>query len=165
MYPNAFAIIKTKEHMPHFKHSKKNQKGFTLIELLIVISIIGILSGVLLSVIDPRGTQKKARDAQRISELSTVKVALGLYFADYGLYVSTSGDWESIQDVLTVPIQGIYIDKLPDDPLSTQDYKYTSPTGGASYIMTAALELPNDVSGDCSTSPHASGNCYAVSGY
>lgn len=41
----------------------KREKGFTLIELLIVIVIIGILAGVLIAVIDPEGSQNKARDA------------------------------------------------------------------------------------------------------
>jgi prepilin-type N-terminal cleavage/methylation domain-containing protein len=36
--------------------------GFTLIELLIVIVIIGILAGVLLTVIDPAKQQRKARE-------------------------------------------------------------------------------------------------------
>ena len=36
--------------------------GFTLIELLIVIVIIGILAGILLTVIDPSKQQRKARE-------------------------------------------------------------------------------------------------------
>src|SRR6266481_355975 len=57
----------------------KSQKGFTLLELLIVIAIIAILSVILILVLDPAETLKKSRDAQRISDLATVKTALGIY--------------------------------------------------------------------------------------
>lgn len=48
-------------------------------ELLIVIAIIAILSVILVLVLNPAETLKKSRDAQRISDLNTVKTALGLY--------------------------------------------------------------------------------------
>jgi len=57
----------------------KNKKGFTLLELLIVIAIIAILSVALVLVLNPAETLKKARDGQRISDLSTIKTAIGLY--------------------------------------------------------------------------------------
>lgn len=53
-------------------------KGFTLLELLIVIAIIAILSIALVFMLNPAETLKKARDAQRISDLKTVKTALGI---------------------------------------------------------------------------------------
>lgn len=56
----------------------KRSQGFTLLELLIVIAIIAILSVILVLVINPAETLKKSRDAQRISDLSTLKTALGL---------------------------------------------------------------------------------------
>ena len=59
---------------------KKNKdSGFTLLELLIVISIIAILSVALVIVLNPAETLKKSRDAQRLSDLSTMKTAIGLY--------------------------------------------------------------------------------------
>lgn len=58
---------------------KQQNQGFTLLELLIVIAIIAILSVVLILVLDPAETLKKSRDTQRMSDLSTVKTALGLY--------------------------------------------------------------------------------------
>lgn len=57
----------------------KNSKGFTLLELLIVIAIIAILSVVLILVLNPSEMLKKSRDVQRISDLGTLKTALGLY--------------------------------------------------------------------------------------
>lgn len=58
---------------------KNNKSGFTLLELLIVIAIIAILSVALVIVLNPAETLRKSRDAQRISDLSTIKTALGLY--------------------------------------------------------------------------------------
>jgi len=58
---------------------KEKSSGFTLLELLIVIAIIAILSVALVIVLNPAETLKKARDAQRISDLSTSKTAIGLY--------------------------------------------------------------------------------------
>ncbi|MEI8269894.1 MAG: type II secretion system protein [bacterium] len=59
---------------------KKNKSsGFTLLELLIVIAILAILSVALVLVLNPAETLKKARDSQRISDLSTIKTAIGLY--------------------------------------------------------------------------------------
>ena len=42
---------------------ERNTLGFTLIELLIVIVIIGILAGVVISIINPAQVQRKAREA------------------------------------------------------------------------------------------------------
>lgn len=55
-----------------------HQKGFTLLELLIVIAIIAILSIALVFMLNPAETLKKARDSQRISDLKSVKTALGI---------------------------------------------------------------------------------------
>ncbi|HAS84812.1 MAG TPA: hypothetical protein DCS23_01915 [Candidatus Yonathbacteria bacterium] len=57
---------------------KKRDSGFTLLELLIVIAIIAILSIALVFMLNPAETLKKARDAQRISDLKSVKTALGI---------------------------------------------------------------------------------------
>jgi prepilin-type N-terminal cleavage/methylation domain-containing protein len=56
-----------------------DKKGFTLLELLIVISIIAILSVIVVLVLNPAEILRKSRDAQRISDLSTLKSALAIY--------------------------------------------------------------------------------------
>lgn len=83
-----------------------NKKGFTLIELLIVVLLIGILSGIALSVINPRGVRAKARDAQRIGDLKTIQVALETYYSDNREYPPALSD-----------LVGSYISTIPPDPL------------------------------------------------
>src|SRR3989344_5392991 len=56
-----------------------SKKGFTLLELLIVIAIIAVLSTILIVAINPAETLRKTRDTQRISDLSSVKTAIGVY--------------------------------------------------------------------------------------
>lgn len=57
----------------------QKQKGFTLLELLIVIAILAILSAVTVIVLNPAEILRKSRDSQRISDLSTMKTAIGYY--------------------------------------------------------------------------------------
>lgn len=57
------------------------KKGFTLLELLIVIAILAILATVVVLVLNPAEYLRTTRDAQRLSDLSTVRDALGLYLA------------------------------------------------------------------------------------
>ena len=57
------------------------KKGFTLIELLIVIAILAILATTVVLVLNPAQILAQARDAQRVSDLSSVKSAIALYMA------------------------------------------------------------------------------------
>ena len=58
------------------------KKGFTLLELLIVIGVLAILSTVSFSIINPAELFRKSRDAQRISDLNNLKIAIDLYLDD-----------------------------------------------------------------------------------
>jgi len=60
-------------------HKNVIQSGFTLLELIIVIGILGILSVSLVIVLNPAEVIKKSRDTQRISDLNTIKRAIGVY--------------------------------------------------------------------------------------
>jgi prepilin-type N-terminal cleavage/methylation domain-containing protein len=60
----------------------KTKKGFTLLELLIVIGILAILSTTMIIVINPAEILRKARDSQRISDLSSLKTAIAYYITN-----------------------------------------------------------------------------------
>lgn len=66
------------------KTNKIETKGFTLLELLIVIAILAILSVTLVLVLNPAESLKKSRDTQRMSDMTTLKTALGLYLTTVG---------------------------------------------------------------------------------
>lgn len=125
----------------------KNYKGYTLIELLIVITIIGVLAAVVLSV--NFGQQlKKARDGKRKTDIETIRSALEMCRSDSGSYTT-----------LTSPVCGgtlscacgastcTYLNPIPCDPKNASPYEYLFSGGGASYTLTAALETGGSYTG------------------
>ncbi len=69
-----------KESLP-----KSNSFGFTLIELLIVIVVIGILSGVLISVIDPVRIYNRGRYAKATADMNKFISAVEIARVNTGL--------------------------------------------------------------------------------
>lgn len=59
-----------------------NKKGFTLIELLVVIAIIGIISAMVMLIVNPEEQTNKAKDAKVKSSLDSVRVKVGEIFAE-----------------------------------------------------------------------------------
>lgn len=115
-----------------------HKKGFTLIELLFVISIIGVLSGVILQSL--KSAQSKARDDKRAGEIRNIKIALHDYFNDpsggNGVYPASAS--------LTIALVPKYISMLPVDPLyPTYDYQYVRGTIPDSYGIRAYNEKSN----------------------
>ena len=67
------------------------EKGFTLIELLVVIAIVAILSVVVILTLNPAELLRQARDSNRVSDMSVLKHALGIYLADVRSPVLANG--------------------------------------------------------------------------
>lgn len=136
---------------------KKGNAGFTLLELLIVISIIAILAVALVLVLNPGETLKKSRDAQRISDLGTIKTALGIYLTSTSTPImgacTASRDSQAIADYdtdgtgwidvnLNALTGGAPISTLPRDPISdgTYSYKYECEQGTMTFEVSTKLE-------------------------
>jgi len=122
----------------------KSQKGFTLIELLVVVTIISIL--VAIGAVSYSQAQKRARNAQRQSDLKKISIALEHYFADHRKY-PTGGPGGQFTNCLAgssaSPCEApfnVYLTQTPTDPLGTA-YTYTPAASVQSY--TIAVPSPN----------------------
>ena len=115
-------------------HTAKPQRGMTLIEILVVLTLIGIIMGIVGGNFIGRGEKAKA-DAARV-EIGQIGQALDLYKLEVGRYPTTQ---EGLEALVTAPAgatnwNGPYWKKtsVPKDPWGN-DYKYTSPGASAPY--------------------------------
>ena len=120
--------------------------GFTYIELIIVMSIIGIMSGFFVN--RYTGVQRSARDTQRKNDLKQYQTAIENY-------ANIRGGLYPIHDTETIAFSLCNTDlslgntcaKDPKDgqtvcSSSTCRYYYQSDAGGASFVLSGALEHP-----------------------
>lgn len=110
------------------------QRGMTLIEILVVLTLIGIITGIVAGNFIGKGEKAKA-DAARI-EIGQVSQALDLYKLEIGRYPTTQ---EGLQALIQAPAgvnnwNGPYWKKntVPKDPWGNE-YRYTSPAASAPY--------------------------------
>lgn len=114
--------------------------GFTLIELLVVIAIIGILASVTIASIS--GARGRARDAERVSEVGQIALAIELYYdacKEYPASLSTSASNCPGSSGVTF---GDFITTIPTDPRNTSPYVYVYKTDGthSQFVVRAVLE-------------------------
>jgi prepilin-type N-terminal cleavage/methylation domain-containing protein len=129
----------------HF-NNKNSQSGFTLIELLIVISIIGVLSG--LAIVNFSGAQRSARDTERKKELEAVKTAL----VDWKLDNPTSGypnhnQYDFNEIIIMLNNIGYLQERSITDPLTGTAgyvYRYFQTNNGDGFRLVACAENIND---------------------
>ncbi len=85
----------------NIKTTKK--RGFTLIELLIVIGILSSMAAIVLSATSD--ARSKGRDAQRVSQIRQVQLAVEVYYSNHGQYPSMHStdveqNWSDLLDLL-----------------------------------------------------------------
>lgn len=119
------------------------KKGFTIIELVIVIAIIAVLSGVLISVINPETFRNKSQDARRKADLTAIQGALEVYFADNNAYPVEAVAVSSCTPADWTFLGSTYISVLPVDPdnAASQCYYYITDATGLNYELRANLEV------------------------
>lgn len=102
-----------------------NKKGFTLIELLVVIAIIGILSSVVLASLNT--ARVKARDAQRVSDVRQIQLALEFFYdnsAPSAKTYPTDGEGIAILDTQNL---------LPNVPVAPSNSNAAGGNAGYAY--------------------------------
>jgi len=106
-------------------------RGFTLVEMLIVITIIGILSGI--GLVHYQNVRAAARDARRKSDLAYIRLALALYEEDNGSY--------------PIPVAGTTPGDGPDKSTDASDGTIFSKNNNPlypSYLSTFFIDPAND---------------------
>lgn len=105
---------------------KKEFKAFTLIELLIVLAIIVAMS--LFFINSLVGSQQKARDAERKSDLKQfTSVIEGFGYEHDGYYIGRSGSGNELQQVCDdMTANGYQVDHCPADPTGIAPYRIQS---------------------------------------
>jgi prepilin-type N-terminal cleavage/methylation domain-containing protein len=63
--------------------------GFTVLEVLIVLAVFGLLAT--LAVLSLNSARARVRDAQRLSDVSTISAALSRYWLEKATYPSSAG--------------------------------------------------------------------------
>ena len=151
----------------------KKQKGFTLVEMIIVTVIIGILAGIVITVINIPRVQARSRDSKRIGDLKMIQTALELYFAENRQY-PRSVTWTSVSNLATD--LNSYMSQIPVDPLvdeeisdsakrcygiTTRQYSYGSNDTQGKYVLMVEMELQDSAE---SSKCYDLSNCDASSG-
>ncbi len=125
------------------------RSGFTLIELIVVIAIIVLLSSIMF--VNFGSARAKARDAQRISDLSQLQLAFSLYFdrcSQYPSSLSASAN-NGCPTTPTAVSLGTYIAQIPVPPAgagqSVYDYAVLNNASGqpVNYVLHTKLEYYN----------------------
>jgi len=147
--------------MPRPFTKAKGKYGFTLVELMIVVSIIGLMAGVLLFILKPEVFAGRTRDAHRVTAIKSIQTALSLYQADNRTYPTLVGG-TTIGDPVPVDssLLGGYGDAIPVDPkpatvadpstngcfyngtirYTSTGYYYVPQDSGGSYLLFTTLE-------------------------
>jgi prepilin-type N-terminal cleavage/methylation domain-containing protein len=110
---------------------KKLLKGFTLVELLVVLSLIGILAGLL--IVSLQSAKKSAMDARRKADLESIRLSLEIYKSSCGGSYPANGSF--LGGSLSCGSLTI-MTLVPQDPV--KPYTYTLVTSG--YQVEAILE-------------------------
>lgn len=116
--------------------------GFTLIEILVVITIIGVLSGV--GINNFSGVKVIARDNVRQQDLQKLSLALETYLQKNTFYVKGTGNCKADTPTFYTTIAATMVGgSVPTDPESKSQYCYIANSDGSSFRLFTKLEKPD----------------------
>lgn len=113
---------------------KQKDYGFTLLELLVVIAVISTLAVVLVTIINPAEMTRRARDATRISDISTLRRSVDLAMADDQNLLATSGVIDINASTSMTDFAGSGLDISKYLSVAPQDPSYNAAGGGITVI-------------------------------
>jgi transglutaminase-like putative cysteine protease len=106
----------------------------------------------------PAPQQQQDQDTQRTSDLRNLQNALELYFNAKGAYPTGVSDWSDFASAIAATRIGVTT--LPNDPAQGATYGYAS--NGATYVIGAELENPNNAAMQSSLTSMPSGLSWMI---
>jgi len=145
----------------------RSSRGVTLIELIVVAVLISLLAAAIMATMNPFEQFKKTNDAKRKSDLAQIQRALEAYYQDHGNYPRDNASQTKCNDgaggyliceeyevgLYRVRTWGgswsPYMNTLPKDPNSDQQYLYKSSADQQQYWIFTSVERGNKDSQVC----------------
>lgn len=121
-----------------------DKKSFTLIELLITIFILGVIATIISN--NFITSLKKGRDTRRKADLEQIQRALEMYYEDKKAYpnfnIFSSNNYSLCETKIAQDCgsEKVYMQKIPNDPLSGKTYEYQYDSVNKGYRLYACLE-------------------------
>jgi prepilin-type N-terminal cleavage/methylation domain-containing protein len=124
-------------------------RGFTVIELLVVITIIGILAGIL--IIAYNGVQQNARDSKRAGVVTTIDEALEKYYLKNGEYPSVrnlvnsyaGNTGSAVASLLNISSADIIMPQMPSTATNPLTSTTPPPTDYITYTASDSVNNAN----------------------
>ena len=128
------------------QQSRIFSKGFTLIELLVVIAILGVISSIVLFMVDD--ARIKGRDGARKTQSQELVKALEMYFSENGNYPDDGDVDVNAGDLLsTIDISFYGTSRYINRPPAEDDSRYFYCTDSTRKSMILAVDTEHDKGG------------------
>jgi general secretion pathway protein G len=132
---------------------RKGKHGFTLVELLVVIVVLAVLAAIVL----PKfmNSSRRGKESALRSDLKLLRNAVSLFNADTGYYPKAMTDLTATTAPSVATAKGIdgsgvetsylpadwhgpYLQELPKDPISGNDFTYSVASGSVGKVTSTA---------------------------
>lgn len=118
--------------LPASRHTRRalSQRGFTLIELVLVLTLLALIMGAAITVLNRGGLIEGAQEDRVKGDIQTISTALDAYFYKAGRYPTTEQGLEAlVTKPTTAPIPDRWNSSMTEIPLDPwkMPYKYRYP--------------------------------------
>lgn len=103
-------------------------QAFTLIEVLVVAAIISLVSSIIVS--STNEARSSARDAQRQTDLNSIRSGMAIFFDNNDRYPSNYSELETVGTM----------NNIPTDPTKNTNYPFATSSTGFDICIAACME-------------------------
>lgn len=122
--------------------TSQNNHGFTLLEILLTITIVTILTGIILTIINPVGSNNRARSTVHLATLLSLGESMDAIRVAEGRYPEHASSGDPFQGTDAAMISR-YINRWPANPDVTFNY-YKHLRNAREFICISVVDMSQD---------------------